>query len=272
MLVPISIFLTDDTSAQIITFVLGSTSMTVRAIKVFPNGEMLHLRKMALLSFLTIATFIFSVQALLDGIDISGYTIGVNFETVEANGIKFVYIKATEGTTFKSDLFSSQYTGATNAGLIRGAYHFARPDVSSGATQANYFASNGGGWSSDGITLPGVLDIENNPYGAQCYGLSQSQMVSWIQDFSNTYQSRTGRYPVIYTSTSWWTTCTGNSAAFGQNNPLWIARWASSAGTLPSGWSFWTLWQNSDNASPNPGDHNYFNGDETQLSRFATGS
>ncbi|OCB86118.1 glycoside hydrolase family 25 protein [Sanghuangporus baumii] len=246
--------------------------MTVWAIKAFPNGGMSYLRKMALLSFLTIAAFIFSVQALLEGIDISGYTTGVNFETVKANGIKFVYIKATEGTTFKSDLFSSQYTGATNAGLIRGAYHFARPDVSSGATQASYFASNGGGWSSDGITLPGVLDIENNPYGAQCYGLSQSQMVSWIQDFSDTYQSRTGRYPVIYTTTSWWTTCTGNSAAFGQNNPLWIARWASSVGTLPSGWSFWTFWQNSDDASPNPGDHNYFNGDETQLSRFATGS
>jgi GH25 family lysozyme M1 (1,4-beta-N-acetylmuramidase) len=40
--------------------------------------------------------------------------------------------------------FSSQYTGATNAGLIRGGYHFARPDVSSGASQASYFLSNGG--------------------------------------------------------------------------------------------------------------------------------
>ena len=40
--------------------------------------------------------------------------------------------------------FSSQYTGATNAGLIRGGYHFARPDISSGATQANYFLAHGG--------------------------------------------------------------------------------------------------------------------------------
>lgn len=50
--------------------------------------------------------------------------------------------------------------GATNAGVIRGAYHFARPDISSGATQATYFTTNGGGWSADGITLPGALDIE----------------------------------------------------------------------------------------------------------------
>ena len=62
-------------------------------------------------------------------------------------------------------------------------------------------------------------------------------MVSWIRDFSNTYQSRTGRYPVIYTTTDWWRTCTGNSAAFGSTNPLWIARYASSVGTLPAGWS-----------------------------------
>lgn len=61
---------------------------------------------------------------------------------------------------YKSPHFSPQYTGATKAGLIRGSYHFALPDQSTGATQANYFASNGGGWSGDGVTLPGALDLE----------------------------------------------------------------------------------------------------------------
>ena len=61
---------------------------------------------------------------------------------------------------YKSPSFSSQYTGATKAGLIRGGYHFALPDKSSGAVQANWFASHGGGWSKDGITLPGALDME----------------------------------------------------------------------------------------------------------------
>lgn len=45
---------------------------------------------------------------------------------------------------FISSLFSSQFTGATNAGLIRGAYHFAHPDESSGATQATFFLAHGG--------------------------------------------------------------------------------------------------------------------------------
>lgn len=56
--------------------------------------------------------------------------------------------------------FNTNYVAAANAGLIRGAYHFAHPDVSSGAAQANFFLAHGGGWSSDGITLPGTLDIE----------------------------------------------------------------------------------------------------------------
>lgn len=60
-------------------------------------------------------------------------------------------------------------------------------------------------------------------------------MVNWIKDFSNTYKTKTGRYPVIYTTTDWWTQCTGNNGSFGNDNPLWIARYASSIGTLPAG-------------------------------------
>ncbi|KAF7316067.1 Secreted hydrolase [Mycena indigotica] len=211
-----------------------------------------------------------SKRAQPQGIDVSGFQPSVNWATVKANGVSFAYIKATEGTTFISSTFSSQYTGATNAGLIRGAYHFAHPDSSSGATQAKFFLAHGGGWSGDGITLPGALDIEYNPNGAECYGLSAASMVSWIQDFSTTYHSATTRFPVIYTTTDWWTTCTGNSAAFAANNPLWIARYASAIGTLPAGWSFTTFWQYADSGS-NPGDQDLFNGDAAGLSRIAKG-
>ncbi|KAJ7697593.1 glycoside hydrolase superfamily [Mycena rosella] len=187
-----------------------------------------------------------------------------------ANGVTFAYIKATEGITFESPSFSAQYTGATEAGLIRGAYHFAHPDSSSGATQAKFFLAHGGGWSSDGITLPGALDIEH-PSGAECYGLSASAMVSWISDFSSTYHAEPPDIQhsvalVIYTTTDWWSTCTENSAAFGSNNPLWIAHYSSSIGALPAGWSFTTFWQYAD-SGPNPGDADLFNGDAVGLTR-----
>ena len=91
--------------------------------------------------------------------------------------------------------------------------------------QADYFVAHGGGWSADGQTLPGALDIEYNPYGPnECYGYSQAQMVEWIQSFSDQYHARTTRYPVIYTTLDWWVACTGNSPIFGNNNPLWLAR------------------------------------------------
>lgn len=118
-------------------------------------------------------------RASPQGIDVSDFQPDVAWSTVKANGVSFAYIKATEGTSeghssqnfnfaylmscstaFISSTFSSHYIGATNAGFIRGAYHFAHPDSSSGATQAKFFLAHGGGWSADGITLPGALDIE----------------------------------------------------------------------------------------------------------------
>src|SRR6266511_817611 len=87
-------------------------------------------------------------------------------------GIRFAYVKATEGTSYQNPYFAQQYVGSYNAGMVRGSYHFALPDASSGAAQADYFADHGGGWSADNQTLPGSLDIEWNPYGATCYGLS----------------------------------------------------------------------------------------------------
>ncbi|MFF7990854.1 lysozyme [Kitasatospora xanthocidica] len=204
------------------------------------------------------------------GLDVASYQGNVTWSSVAANGAKFAYVKATEGTGYTNPYFAQQYNGSYNAGLIRGAYHFALPNTSSGATQANWFVNHGGGWSADGKTLPPALDIEYNPYGATCYGLSQSAMVSWIRDFSNTVHSRTGRYPTIYTTTNWWTQCTGNNGGFGTTNPLWVARYASTVGTLPNGWGYQTFWQFADSGTF-PGDQNYFNGATDRLKALALG-
>ncbi len=204
------------------------------------------------------------------GMDVSSYQGNVDWSTAYANGARFAYVKATEGTSYTNPYFAQQYNGSYNVGMIRGAYHFALPGNSSGTAQADYFVDHGGGWSADGKTLPGALDIEYNPYGATCYGLSQSSMVSWIQAFSNEYHARTSRYPTIYSTTDWWTTCTGNSSAFASNSPLWIARYASSAGTLPAGWSYYTFWQYADSGTF-PGDQDQFNGAYDRLQALASG-
>ncbi|WP_405186758.1 lysozyme [Streptomyces anulatus] len=211
-----------------------------------------------------------SRAAQTEGVDVSSHQGNVDWGTLWNSGVKWAYVKATEGTYYKNPYFAQQYNGSYGVGMIRGAYHFATPNTTSGAAQANYFVDNGGGWSRDGRTLPGVLDIEWNPYGAQCYGLSQAAMVNWIRDFTNTYRARTGRDAVIYTATSWWKDCTGNNVGFGATNPLWVARYNTTVGELPAGWSFHTMWQYT-STGPTVGDHNRFNGALDRVQALANG-
>ncbi|KAJ6557899.1 glycoside hydrolase superfamily [Mycena capillaripes] len=199
-------------------------------------------------------------------------TAGLNFQIAVILNHKGTQIN------FNSCFFASQpskYAGATKAGMIRGGYHFARPDTSNGAAQAKFSLAHGGsrGWSSDGKTLPGASDIEYGPKGKECYRLSHSAMVSWISDFSSTYHAATKRYPVIYTTTDWWKTYTGNSAKFGSTNPLWIAHYSSSIGTLPrdegTPFSTYITFRQYADKGPNPEDQDIFNGDAAGLKRSA---
>lgn len=116
-----------------------------------------------------------------------------------------------------------------------------------------------------------MLDIEYNPSGATCYGVSASNMVAWIKEFGETYKGKTGRYPMIYTTADWWKTCTGDSTAFSKDYPLVLARYSSSVGTIPGGWPYQSFWQNSD-AYHYGGDSDLWNGDEASLKKFAKGS
>ena len=209
----------------------------------------------------------------IQGLDVSSHQGAVNWQQQRSMGAQFAYVKATEATTYLNPEFAGQYSGARNAGMIRGAYHFAIPNVSSGAAQAAYFVRNGGAWSGDGWTLPPLLDIEYNPYsslGNTCYNMSASDMILWIADFSNNVYALTGRYPAIYTTTDWWTQCTGNTPAF-RNQPLHIASYRTvSPGTLPAGWAKYDIWQYS-SLGPFVGDSNVFSGSYAELQALASG-
>lgn len=223
------------------------------------------------------------------GLDVSAHQPSVDWQQQWNLGARFAYVKATEGNYYPTEMgdpvykqtFDSQYAGARNAGMIRGAYHFAIPNWSSGADQARYFVQNGGSWTADGYTLPPVLDFEFNPYagrtingfyfGDTCYGMSSDNLASWVRDFGNTMFSLTGRLPVLYTNTSWWNQCLGDVSGFG-NYPLWVANYPDSptinAGPIPAGWSNFSIWQYS-SSGPLAGDSNVWNGSYSELQAFA---
>ncbi|MFC6258924.1 GH25 family lysozyme, partial [Kocuria oceani] len=211
-----------------------------------------------------------SAPAGIKGTDVSNWQPSLNWTSLWNQGSRFAYVKSSEGDSIRNQLFNQQYTGAGAVGMYRGAYHFAIPTRdSSGAKQADYFINNGGGWSADGKTLPGLLDVENNPYpslyGNQCYNLSQAEMVRWIRDFSNRYKSRTGRLPAIYTNAYWWRDCTGNSTAF-NDHPLHIASYGvSSPLWYPGGWSTYDFWQYTDAGFAERIDANVYRGTAAQL-------
>ncbi|KAJ1025303.1 hypothetical protein NDA13_004119 [Ustilago tritici] len=222
----------------------------------------------------TLATFVDAspIEKRVSGVrsqDVSVYQPNVNFNTEASKGSKFVYIKATEGTTFKSSTFSSQYNGAASAGLIRGAYHFARPNSSSGSAQAKFFLANGGGWPNDGRMLPGAVDLEPVSGQPTCYGLSKSQLISWLQDFGSTYYSATGRWPTIYTSSGWWNQCVASSA-FAADSSLWVANYGVSSPKMPTGFSYYSFWQYADNGDLS-GDQDVWNGSLESLKAYARG-
>jgi len=214
------------------------------------------------------------------GLDVSSWQGSVNWSSVRANGARFAYVKATEGTNYLNSEFGAQYTGASSVGLLRGAYHFGRPDASGGAAQAQFFVNNGGGWSADGVTMPPVLDIEDNPYAGlnRCYGKTPGQLATWVRDFTQTVYRMTNKQAMIYTSYYFWRECLGNTSEFSQVNPLWLASYYTNSPAVPGGWPTYTVWQYANayaDASQTvratfPGDQNVFNGSQDQLRKLAS--
>lgn len=179
------------------------------------------------------------------GVDVADYQhpggAAIDWPQVAAAGYKFAFIKVSEGDYYVNPYYASDLSQAKAAGLYAAGYAFAVPNVSSGTSQADYALANDG-YTPDGHTLPLALDIEYNPYGSECYGLSSAQMVSWISAFTSEVQLVTGQLPIIYTTADWWETCTGDSTAFGAD-PLWVAGYVSGNPPMPAGWGNWTFWQ-----------------------------
>src|SRR4029079_12948946 len=80
----------------------------------------------------------------LPGLDASSWQGNVDWPTVVANGGQFAYVKATESTTYVNPYFAQQYGGAYQAGLLRGAYHFAPPAPAGRRAHADTCAAHRG--------------------------------------------------------------------------------------------------------------------------------
>jgi lysozyme len=200
------------------------------------------------------------------GPDVSGWqhTAPLSWPVVKASGQSFVFLKATEGRSFVNTYFTGDWAAARRAGLMRGAYHFARPSVGSGVTQARRFVAVAGTANQPG-DLPPVLDLEVTG------GLKPAQLSAWTQQFLQEVNRLTGRTPMIYTYPAFWRQAMGNTTAF-TGYPLWIASYRP-APAVPA-WPRWRFWQYTANGTVagiagHTVDMNRYNGDLGSLRRLA---
>jgi GH25 family lysozyme M1 (1,4-beta-N-acetylmuramidase) len=177
----------------------------------------------------------------LPGIDVSNHQGAIDWSLVAASGTRFAFAKATEGRTFVDPMYAANEAGSALAGLVFGAYHFARPDgtANDAVIEADHFVDVA--QPEPGHLIP-VLDIERTGE------LSQAQLTQWILDWLGRVTERIGVRPMVYTSPHGWETRTGDTTAVADAGytMLWVAHWGVASPTVPGGnWggNGWTFWQ-----------------------------
>ena len=182
-------------------------------------------------------------EGQLDGPDVARYQhpdgARIDWQRVADSGVTFAFVKATESTSYTNPYFADDYAAVKRAGLVRSAYHYARPkpDLKTARDQAAFFVRTAGRADQKG-DLPLTLDIE------QSGGLAPKQLIAWTHAFVDEVTARTSRPVLIYTYPYFWQKAMGNTAEF-SDLPLWIASYRSGGPKepLPGGWSSWTFWQ-----------------------------
>jgi GH25 family lysozyme M1 (1,4-beta-N-acetylmuramidase) len=222
-------------------------------------------RTFALLLLLVCADFLVISGALAArdvGIDAShfqGTITAANWTSIHSAGKDFAWAKADEGATntFNDAQFIANMTNGNNAGVLMGAYHFARPETNSDATlEAAHFLSvvqpNGPSGSPNylaaGFMRP-VVDMETDGVATTA---GRAYLSGWANSFINyvvAHGGGSGVAPLIYCNSNYASNYFDSSVS---SRDLWIANYLSGTnppaptGNPPAGtgvWSNWAFWQ-----------------------------
>lgn len=172
-----------------------------------------------------------SANLIYDGIDVSSYQKDIDWSaTAKDKNIKFVYVKATEGATYRSRHYQYNIENARQYGIHVGAYHFFRPNVPV-EKQFRNFTSVVKKEDQDLIPLIDVEVRGNN--------LTVKALVDSVLAFADKLEDYYGCKPMIYTGHAFY-----NSYLSGKipGYPLFIARYSKVEPRLTGG-ANWVLWQ-----------------------------
>ncbi|MEM7182974.1 MAG: GH25 family lysozyme [Spirochaetota bacterium] len=152
------------------------------------------------------------------GIDISQYQASVQWKKVgtiqDSTPISFVILRATMGEDGRDERYLRNWQNVPRKKLIRGAYHYYRPDENS-SKQAENFIANVVLKKGD---LPPILDIEESPKNQSIKKL-RTGLKRWLKKIEAHYQMT----PIVYSSDHFYNTYLAKKAFL--KYPIWIANY-----------------------------------------------
>jgi lysozyme len=167
------------------------------------------------------------------GPDVASYQGYPNWDLVAAFGCRFAFTKATEDVDYVNPTFEYNWAQIQRVGLVRGAYHFARPERNRPREEVVHFLSH---THFEGHDMP-VLDLESG----------EGDLHDWCLSWLLHCQSVSGRKALLYSGPHFMQThnlCAPDIAAAAGG--LWLAAYADRKPYVPQGWREVTFWQFTD--------------------------
>lgn len=192
------------------------------------------------------------------GLDVSEYQGEVNWSAVDSlenkYPIDFVFVRATVGNDRLDRKFKENWLGAKKQQLIRGAYHYYRPNENS-LEQAELFIKTVSLQKGD---LPPVLDIEKLPENQSIERLKLG-LRRWLQAVEAHYKVK----PIIYTGESYYDDFLKDEFS---DYLFWIANYNFYREKMDEDWLFWQFTEKASVSGIKGNvDVNIYNGDLQQL-------
>lgn len=169
------------------------------------------------------------------GIDAARYQGRIDWPQARSAGIRFAWLKATEGGNYVDPGFAANAPSARRAGVPVGAYHFYF-FCRSPEEQARWYIQNVPHVPGD---LPPVLDIEWNHQSKSCRRFPNPQTVrNEIVRFSTIVREHYGTPPIIYTTPDFYA---DNGLGDLHGTEFWLRSTAAHPSARYPGerWSFW---------------------------------
>lgn len=150
--------------------------------------------------FLSSPPYIDPAKYPVRGIDVSAHNGMMNLDAAAAEGIEFIFIKASEGATFRDANFRINYDKARHAGMKIGAYHYFRFDVGGVAQAKNFLQAIG----KRPLELGVAVDVEQSNNASGVDSLKIADRLRAMVDYLNLsgyrvtfYSNREGYYEYL---------------------------------------------------------------------------